>query len=280
MGEMKMNWQNQERVTTDLISIPPAQLLSATLDRSESFNAGDALPNGWHWCYHLEGAKRSALGYDGHAAKGEFLPPIDLPRRMWAGSRFEFGAPLRFGEKITRRSNIKHVEEKTGKSGKLAFVTVAHQFFGEENDLRFIEEHDIVYRDVDANRDPDKPVVAPTSPTNAEKSVTVTPDPVLLFRYSALTFNSHRIHYDLAFCREQEGYRNLIVHGPLIATLLMNFASDNAVGRKMKSFTFKAKSPLFCDAPFGLHLKKSGNETLLWATNENGGLAMEATAQF
>jgi 3-methylfumaryl-CoA hydratase len=280
MDEMNMIWQNQERVTTDTISLPAAQFLCAALDRSESFALGDALPNGWHWCYHLEAAKRSALGYDGHAAKGEFLPPIDLPRRMWAGSRFEFGAPLRFSEKITRKSNITHVEEKTGKSGKLAFVTVAHRFLDEKNNLRFTEEHDIVYRDVDANRDPDKPIIAPLAATDAEKIISVTPDPVLLFRYSALTFNSHRIHYDLAFCREQEGYRHLIVHGPLIATLLMNFANDNAGGRTMKSFTFKAKSPLFCDAPFSLHQKKNGNETTLWAINENRGLAMEATARF
>jgi 3-methylfumaryl-CoA hydratase len=280
MGEIRMNWQNHERETTDTITLSAAQFLCATLDRSESFAVGDALPNGWHWCYHLEAAKRGALGYDGHAAKGEFLPPIDLPRRMWAGSRFEFDAPLRFGERITRKSNITHVEEKVGKSGKLAFVTVAHQFLGENNELRFTEEHDIVYRDADANRDPDKPILTPLAPTDAEKTLTVTPDPVLLFRYSALTFNSHRIHYDLAFCREQEGYRHLIVHGPLIATLLMNCAIDNADGRAMKSFMFKAKSPLFCDAPFSLHLRKNGNDITLWATNENGGLAMEATARF
>ena len=220
------------------------------------------------------------LGYDGHASKGEFLPPIDLPRRMWAGSRFEFGSPLRIDETITRRSNITHVEEKTGKSGKLAFVTVRHQFFGVDHDLRFTEEHDIVYRDNEINRDPDKPIIAPAAPTGAEKSISFRPDPVLLFRYSALTFNSHRIHYDLAFCREQEGYRHLIVHGPLLATLLLNFANDDAPRHVMKSFTFKARSPLFCDSNFALHLKKNGTNTSLWATNENGGLAMEAVATF
>ncbi len=275
-----MTWQNQERVTLDTIASAPAQFLAATLDRDEVFHVGDALPHGWHWCYHLEAAKRSVLGYDGHASKGEFLPPIDLPRRMWAGSRFEFGSPLRIGETITRRSNIIHVEEKMGKSGKLAFVTVRHRFFGANHDLRFTEEHDIVYRDVDSQRDPDKPIVAPAAPSGAEKSMSVSPDPVLLFRYSALTFNSHRIHYDLAFCRAQEGYRHLIVHGPLLATLLLNFANDYAAGQAMKSFTFKARSPLFCDANFALHLKKNGTETILWATNENGGLAMEAVATF
>ncbi len=275
-----MSWQNQERITTDIISLAPAQFLCAALDRSEWFQPHDALPNGWHWCYHLEAARRSALGYDGHAAKGEFLPPIDLPRRMWAGSRFEFGAPLRFGDTITRRSNITHVEEKTGRSGKLAFVTVRHQYFGDGDDLRFTEEHDIVYRDIDAERNPDKPIAAPIAPSDGDKSHTVTPDSVLLFRYSALTFNSHRIHYDLAFCREQEGYRHLVVHGPLVATLLLNFANDEAAGRTMKSFMFKAKSPLFCDAAFTLHLKHKGDEIALWATNENGGLAMEARAQF
>jgi 3-methylfumaryl-CoA hydratase len=275
-----MNWEKKTRVTTDTIVLPAAQFLAATLDRDQAFKLGDTLPEGWHWAYHLEAAKRSELGYDGHAAKGEFLPPIDLPRRMWAGSRFEFVSRLRFGETSTRRSTITHIEEKTGKSGKLAFVTARHLFFGERDDLRFTEEHDIVYRDIDADRNPDKPIVAPAAPSGAEKSITMKPDPVLLFRYSALTFNSHRIHYDLAFCREQEGYRHLIVHGPLLATLLMNFANDNADGAPMKAFTFKAKSPLFCDAPFGLHLKRSGDAMQLWATNELGGLAMEAVANF
>jgi 3-methylfumaryl-CoA hydratase len=275
-----MSWQQRERISTDTITLPAAQFMAATLDRTHDFKIGDALPEGWHWAYHLEAAKRSELGYDGHAAKGEFLPPIALPRRMWAGSRFEFASPLRFGETISRHSTITHVEEKTGKSGKLAFVTVRHLFLGEKKDLRFAEEHDIVYRDNDSDRNPDKAIIAPEPPTGAEKSVTIKPDPVLLFRYSALTFNGHRIHYDLAFCREHEGYRHLIVHGPLVATLLMNFANDNAGGARMKAFTFKAKSPLFCDASFALHLRRNGDAMQLWATNENSGLAMEAVASF
>jgi 3-methylfumaryl-CoA hydratase len=275
-----MSWEKKTRVSLDTIAIPPAQFLAATLDRDAAFQCGDALPEGWHWAYHLEAARRSTLGYDGHATKGEFLPPIALPRRMWAGSRFTFASPLRFGETIERHSTIAHVEEKTGKSGKLAFATVRHVFYDEQKALRFTEEHDIVYREYDVDRNPDKPIIAPLAPTEAEKSVTIKPDPVLLFRYSALTFNSHRIHYDLAFCREQEGYRHLVVHGPLIATLLMNIANDNASGKPMKTFTFKARSPLFCDAAFTLNLNHNGEEISLWATNENGGLAMEAVAAF
>ncbi len=281
-------WQPSELVVTDTLHVPSAQFLAATLDRSEHFAIGDVLPNAWHWCYFLSAAKRSALGYDGHVEKGDFLPPIALPRRMWGGSRFVFHAPLRLGETVQRRSNVVNVKETTGKSGKLAFVTVRHIYeicaegtkTPQNPNIRFEEEHDIVYRDVDADRNPDKNIITSPAQTDADFSHSIVPDPTLLFRYSALTFNGHRIHYDLPFCRDQEGYRNLVVHGPLVATLLINFAADHCGGRPMTAFEFKAKSPLFCDAAFSIHGKHEGDAIALWAANAEGGLAMEARAAF
>ncbi len=275
-----MTWQAKPLIVSDTLHLPAAQFLAATLDRSEQFSIGDALPPAWHWCYFLSAAHRSALGYDGHAEKGDFLPPIALPRRMWGGSRFQFHAPMRLGETITRVSNVINVKETTGKSGKLAFVTVKHEYVGANGVLRVEEEHDIVYRDYDDDRNPDRALPHLDAPNHADVVVSVVPDPVLLFRYSALTFNGHRIHYDLPFCREKEGYRHLVVHGPLLATMLINLASDQATGRTMTAFTFKAKSPLFCDESFNLHAKREGNAIALWATNASGGLAMEARAEF
>jgi 3-methylfumaryl-CoA hydratase len=275
-----MDWKPTEWVITDTLNVPTAQFLAATLDRDDPLGAGDSLPDGWHWCYFLNAAKRSSLGYDGHAEKGGFLPPTDLPRRMWAGSQFQFHAPLRLGETIVRKSNVINVEKKQGKSGRLEFVQVEHRYFGSDGKPRMTERHDIVYRDIDTDPNPDKPILARSVPWVAERSLTITPDPVLLFRYSALTFNGHRIHYDVPFCREQEGYRHLVVHGPLVATLLMNFANDHARGSRMRAFEFKARSPLFCDAAFALHQRAESGYVQLWATNENGGLAMEARAFF
>ncbi len=275
-----MSWQAQARVMSDTISLQPAQFLALTLDRPEVFKLGEALPHAWHWLYFLEAASRSNLGYDGHAAKGEFLPPIDLPRRMWAGSRFQLKAPLRFGETITRRAVIARVEEKVGRSGRLVFVTVVHSYTGADRGQRFEEAHDIVYREADPHPDPHRPIASEPAPSGATVSQTITPDPTLLFRYSALTFNGHRIHYDLPFCQQTEGYRHLVVHGPLIATLLINLASDQAQGHVMTAFSFTAKSPLFCDKAFSVHAKSAPKAMQLWACNADGGLAMEARASY
>jgi 3-methylfumaryl-CoA hydratase len=273
-------WQPKELVLTDTLHASSAQFLAATLDRQAVFREGDPLPHAWHWCYFLSAAKRSNLGYDGHAEKGDFLPPIELPRRMWGGSRFVFHAPLRIGETITRRSNVIAVKETTGKSGKLAFVTVKHDYLCAAGTTRLEEEHDIVYRGYDADKNPDRPIVAEMAPRVADVNETITPDPVLLFRYSALTFNGHRIHYDLRFCREEEGYRHLVVHGPLVATLLINLAADHSGGRSIRRFDFKAKSPLFSDAPFSIHGAREGDAMALWAANAQGGLAMQARATY
>jgi 3-methylfumaryl-CoA hydratase len=164
-------------------------------------------------------ARHSEIGPDGHPKRGGFLPPVPLPRRMWAGSRLTFVQPVRVGDALTRESRILDVSGKEGRTGHLVFVTVRHDY-SLASGLAITEEHDIVYRD---NPQPGQPAPKPTpAPTDSQFSREIVPDPVLLFRYSALTFNGHRIHYDRSYVTEVEGYPGLIVHGPLIATLLLD----------------------------------------------------------
>ena len=264
-------WIGKTQSATDTLQVEPARLMQATLDRDPTLNAGDPLPPVWHWLYFLSGAPMSKLGRDGHAALGEFLPPVALPRRMWAGGRLEFSKPVELGETINKSSAIQDIALKHGKSGALAFVTVRHTFTGPEGDERFTEEHDIVYRE---DPKPDAPKPAPVqAPTTSQYSETVTPSTVQLFRYSALTFNSHRIHYDRDYCIDIEGYPGLIFHGPLTATLLADLAVRRNGNKPLKSFSFRAVAPLFDNAPFTIHHDGEGTT---WAETPDGGLAMKA----
>jgi 3-methylfumaryl-CoA hydratase len=194
---------------------------------------------------------------------------------MWAGGRLTFPAPIHLGETITRTSTIVDVTEKSGRSGSLIFVLVRHAFTG-PNGLALTEEHDIVYRDPPA---PDEPAPTPKpAPTGPAWTRTIVPDEVLLFRYSALTFNGHRIHYDRRYVTEVEGYPGLIVHGPLIATLLADLYRRHDP-RPLRAFRFRALSPLFDIAPFSVNGQPQPDGTVaLWAANAQGGLAMEAVA--
>ncbi|MEP0942495.1 MAG: MaoC family dehydratase N-terminal domain-containing protein [Rhizobiaceae bacterium] len=265
-------WIGNTQSATDTLTVEPARLMQATMDHEASLNSGDCLPPVWHWLYFLTGAPMSKLGRDGHAALGEFLPPVALPRRMWAGGRLEFAKPVELGETINKSSSIKDISLKHGKSGALAFVTVRHSYSGPEGDDRFTEEHDIVYRE---DPKPDAPKPAPVSPSSAtpQHSETITPSTVQLFRYSALTFNSHRIHYDRDYCKDVEGYPGLIFHGPLTATLLADLAVRRIGGKPLKSFSFRAVAPLFDNAPFTIHHDGEGT---VWAETPEGGLAMKA----
>src|SRR6185295_18675265 len=201
----------------------------------------------WHWLYFLPIYRISKSGPDGHPTRGEFLPPVPLPRRMWAGSRFEFHRPLRVGSSMSRVSQIGDVTGKEGRSGPLVFVTVRHTISDGEG-VALTEEHDIVYRE--NARPGDSPPPPQLAPVNAEWSREINPDPVLLFRYSALTFNSHRIHYDRRYVTEVEGYQGLVVHGPLIATLLIDLLRRNLLHATVARFAFRAMRPLFDIAPF------------------------------
>jgi 3-methylfumaryl-CoA hydratase len=268
-------WVGRTEVLNDLIDSGKTQALSATLDWPAP--PAEALPPLWHWMYFWAVSPASQIGPDGHPQRGGFLPPVTLPRRMWAGSRVRFLAPLPIGAAASRTSTIRAVNVKQGKSGPLVFVTVAHEIA--VNGAPVIhEEHDIVYREPPQAGDPPAPVKP--APANAQWSQQIPPDPVLLFRYSALTFNGHRIHYDRSYVTAVEGYPGLIVHGPLIATLLIGLIGHELPDRVIRSFAFRAVSPLFDTEPFSVHgrLEDDGHSVTLWAANARGELAMQAEA--
>jgi 3-methylfumaryl-CoA hydratase len=271
------SWIGKQETLHDQVTRFPVAALSATLDRDDPPpTAGDPLPPLWHWLYFLPTARQSILGPDGHPARGGFLPPVPLPRRMWAGGRFTFHQPLRVDEPITRTSTVQDVTIKQGRNGALCFVLVKHEIHG-PNGLALTEEHDIVYRD---NPQPNEAPAAPKPVrTDATWHRDIHPTDPLLFRYSALTFNSHRIHYDRRYVTATEGYPGLIVHGPLIATLLIDLLRRNT-DRPVAAFRFRAVSPLFDIAPFSVHGAPDGDTAALWARNPDATLAMEAEATF
>jgi 3-methylfumaryl-CoA hydratase len=270
-------WIGRTETSEDRITPTPLAALSATLDRDDPPpQPGDLLPPLWHWLFFLPIPRQSELGPDGHAARGGFLPPVTLPRRMWAGSRLMFHQPLRVGDAITRTSSIVSIKQKEGRTGPLVFVVVRHEISNEKG-LAITDEHDIVYRGhaQSAQKAPE-PAVAPAG---AGWQRTIRADDVLLFRYSALTFNGHRIHYDRRYATEVEGYPGLVVHGPLLATLLMDLLWRNLPTARVSRFEFRAVSPLFDIAPFSVSGAPSdGNTIHLWAQSDSGGLAMDATA--
>jgi 3-methylfumaryl-CoA hydratase len=270
------NWVGREVQSRDLLRSEPSRFMQATLDREPSLEDGDALPPLWHWLYFLEAKRASELGRDAHPKKGGFLPPISLPRRMWAGDRFTFHAPVIIGKDVLKRSTIKNIVEKKGRSGNLCFVTVEHAIFQDEQ-LVLIEEQDIVYRE-DPKPGTPKPVPAPAQ-GKPEFSQVITPTQVMLFRYSALTFNGHRIHYDIDYARDVEGYDGLVFHGPLTATLLVELASAQ-MGRNPKTFEFRAQSPISGPQPFQIEGRCDGNTIILWARGHDNALAMSASAHF
>jgi 3-methylfumaryl-CoA hydratase len=271
------SWIGRQEVLHDQVTRFPVAALAATLDRDDPAPAaGDPLPPLWHWLYFLPTARQSVLGPDGHPARGGFLPPVPLPRRMWAGGRFNFHQPLRVDEAITRTSTVQDVTIKQGRNGALCFVLVKHEVSG-PNGLAVVEEHDIVYRD---NPQQDEaPAVPRAVRSDGMWQRDIQPTDPMLFRYSALTFNSHRIHYDRRYVTETEGYPGLIVHGPLIATLLIDLLRRNT-SRPVATFRFRAVSPLFDVAPFSVHGVPGDNGAALWARNPIGHLAMEAEATF
>ncbi len=270
-------WIGREQVTVDRIDPRPALAMQATLDREPCLREGDHLPALWHWLYFPALTRRSELGRDGHARLGGFLPPVALARRMWAGGRFEFVDGIRLGEVVTKTSKIHSIALKHGRSGNLCFVTVRHEFMVDER-LCFSEEHDIVYRE-DPSPDASRPQ-PPPAPRDAHWQREIQPDPVLLFRYSALTFNGHRIHYDRSYCTEVEGYAGLVFHGPLTATLLVDLAVSTMTGRSLKAFEFRAVSPLLDTEAFQIAGRAEGQNVQLWAGNGSGQLAMSAKARF
>ncbi|MDF0606265.1 MaoC family dehydratase N-terminal domain-containing protein [Neisseriaceae bacterium TC5R-5] len=275
------SWTGNSETLHDDITAAPLRALSASLDRDDAQPlAGTELPPLWHWLYFLPHHLQSELGPDGHARRGGFLPPVPLPRRMWAGGRVQWQPdnPLRVGQAVQRVSRILSVTHKAGRSGDLLFVQVEHSLHNAAG-LSLTEEHDIVYR---AAALPGE--VAP-APMAAEQDALwqreLIPDPVLLFRYSALTFNGHRIHYDHAYVTEQENYPGLIVHGPLVATLLVDLVRRQCPDARFKRFEFKALRPMFDQQRLRLQGQPSadGRSVRLWAQDHDAWLSMQATAE-
>ncbi|ALK30267.1 FAS1-like dehydratase domain-containing protein [Burkholderia plantarii] len=264
---------------SDLIGTAPAAALAATLDLDAPPAIGDALPPLWHWLYFWSITAQAALGADGHAATGGFLPDLGLPRRMAAGGRLRFAAPLPVGAAATRESRVLSVERKTGRSGPLAFVTVLHEIrAGAVTAIR--EEQDIVYREAAVPGRPQTPPTPVAAPGGAEWERRVTPTEAMLFRYSALTFNGHRIHYDRDYARDIEGYPDLVVHGPLVATLLLDAAARFAPGTRVAGYAYQAVHPTFAGQPLTLCGRRAddGRALELWAHDHAGRLTMSARA--
>jgi 3-methylfumaryl-CoA hydratase len=273
------DWIGRSESVSDVVTATPYAALSATLDRPPGRPAaGSVLPALWHWLYFLPLHRQSDIGPDGHAKRGGFMPPVPLPRRMWAGSQFEFHHPLRVGDAIVRKSTIHGVTEKSGRTGPLVFVKVRHEIsrVGEPA-IAITEFHDIVYRE--AAKPGDAPPPSKPAPARQAWERHWVPDDVLLFRYSALTFNGHRIHYDRRYVTEVEGYPGLIVHGPLLATLMLDLLRHELPEATVARYEFRAMKPVFDIHSFSVcgEPEPDGRTFHLWVRDHEGALAMDAT---
>jgi 3-methylfumaryl-CoA hydratase len=269
-------WIGKSRTDEDLISARHARLMAATVDyfAAERIRDGECLPPLWHWIYFLDGLPSSELGRDGHPARGGFMPPVPLSSRMWAGGRVSFLAPVRIGSTVRKESSILKVDHKLGRSGDLVFVTVLQELKSLQGDLLMREEQDIVYKD---SMPPGQSASVPTAAPSAQFTKTYTPTSTALFRYSALTFNSHRIHYDVEYCRAMEGYKNLVVHGPLNATMLAGYAEE--VNRnRVREFSYRGLSPALLGDSITLRANVLEGRVALYATLGNDTVCMQAEA--
>ncbi|MFY0691727.1 MAG: MaoC family dehydratase N-terminal domain-containing protein [Paracoccaceae bacterium] len=271
------NWIGKTETSTDFIDAGRARRMQVTLDREPDFTEGQELPPFWHYLYFNPEVPASRLKEDGHEKLGRFLPPVSLPRRMWAGGKVEIDRPLYCGETCVKTSTIRDVALKDGRSGPLCFVTVDHDF-SVEGAHRFTERQNIVYREMPAPGSA-QPAGKP-APQDPSDGFAVTPDPVLLFRYSALIFYSHRIHYDADYTRDVEGYPGLVVHGPLIAALLSEFGRNQQHDKDLKSLEIRALSPLFAPDPFHVEARNEAHATRAWARKADGSLAMTVDLTF
>jgi 3-methylfumaryl-CoA hydratase len=277
--EQLRDWVGKKEVHNDVVTSWPVTALAATVDDQQvSAENGKPLPPGWHWMFFLEAKPPSELGIDGHPKRGGFLPPVPLPRRMWAGGRLEFLRPLSIGDNVTRESEIVSVEPKSGRSGTLVFVTVRHTITGSAG-VAVVEEQDIVYREAAKKGDPLPP--GKQAPASAQWTQRVMPDAVMLFRYSALTFNGHRIHYDKDYATNEEHYSGLVVHGPLQATLLLDLCRQKAPA-PIKKFEYRAQYPMFAGSAFTVNgdFDPATSKADVWTADEAGNYAMRGTASF
>lgn len=273
-------WIGKQEEQHDILTVDKLQRFAATLDYDPAAMQGEeAAPPLAHWMLFLPTARQSQLGDDGHPRRGGFLPPVHhLPRRMWAGGRLTFDRPLPIGIPLTRLSRITSIKNREGSLGPLVFVTVRHEITEQNgSDILLTEEHDIVYRSADGAAA--KP--APEAPPGPDWMRMLEPDDTLLFRYSALTFNTHRIHYDRRYVTEVEGYPGLVVHAPLTATLLADLVRRELPAASLETFSFRAVSPLFDGSKMHVCGKAPDKDGIvrLWAANATNGLAMQAEAR-
>lgn len=270
------DWIGSEEVREERADLAPVRRLLVMLDDTETtFADGDTLPALWHWLYFLPEAPQSQLGPDGHPRRGGFLPPVVLPRRMFAGAQIRFHAAIAIGAALRLEARVTNVEAKSGRSGDLVFVTVENRILA-DGALAVEETQNIVYREAGDPVPAPPSVDLPPAPAGSW-SQTITADPVLLFRFSALTFNGHRIHYDRIYATGEEGYPGLIVHGPLIAMALMDLVRRNA-GRPVTGYRFRAQAPIFDGAPFRVTGVAENSAVTLTAERCDGTAAMTAEA--
>ncbi|UCH47105.1 MAG: MaoC family dehydratase N-terminal domain-containing protein [Betaproteobacteria bacterium] len=270
-------WIGRTETRRDHIGATQVGQMYATLDRDEPEQLTNSeLPLAWHWMFFAAVARHTDVGPDGHPKRGGFLPPVPLPRRMWAGGRLSYHHALRVGDDIERTSRVTDVVAKQGRTGQMVFVKVEHEI-SDADGVAIKEEHDIVYRE---NPKQDEPQPQPRqAPEDETFSREIDPDPVMLFRYSALTFNGHRIHYDRSYVTEVEGYPGLIVHGPLTATFLVELLRDSLPDAQVRSFSFRAVRPLFDIHRFQVCGRQGDDGRVrLWTRDHEGWLTMEASA--
>lgn len=278
-------WVGRQDQGCDVITTEQVRAIAATLDHDRFPNEGDALPPLWHWAFFRPTARARDIGPDGHPKLGGFMPPVPLPRRMWVGGDLRFHGQIKIGAPVTRETTITDVTAKSGKGGALVFLTLTHKIYAADS-LAVEEIQNIVYREAavpnqtaSASAVPLQAVPMPREREAAAWCDPLTPDPVLLLRYSALTFNAHRIHYDADYASRAEGYPGLVVHGPLTATLL----ADRLIlrhGPALKRFAFRARQPLFCNQPLAICGDRSEAGFDLWAETPSGAIAMSAEAEY
>jgi 3-methylfumaryl-CoA hydratase len=272
------SWIGKTEEASDLITPRLVASYEATFaPHLAPYQQGEA-PLALHWCLAPPISPMAALGRDGHAAKGEFLPPVALPRRMWAGGRIETIAPLRTGDEVTRRSTIGDVSYKDGRTGPLCFVAVDHELVTARG-IALRERHNIVYREAATLGTEPPPAPAPAEPRLADLTWTVEADPVLLFRYSAITFNGHRIHYDQPYVTGVEGYAGLVVHGPIQASLIMNIIATLSGGEPIR-LDYRGLAPLIAGEAFQVKAKRLEDGAIAaWTQGADGRVRMEGVSR-
>jgi 3-methylfumaryl-CoA hydratase len=269
-------WIGRSQEKSDVIAPRLVQSYNAIFNASLDVSEGDEAPAGIQWCLAPDIAAMNALGPDGHPARGGFLPPVPLPRRMWAGGKLSFSGQFLVGDVVTKRSVIEDVVLKTGRTGSLIFVTVQHEYRTSRG-VVLSERQDIVYRDQESK--PATIAAANREPLPAaDRTDVIAASPPLLFRYSAITFNGHRIHYDLDYVTREEGYPGLIFHGPLQASYLLRLAVEIGGGTLPRAFSFRSVKPLFAGGEISINAKAMASELSLWVADQAGQMTMTASA--